>query len=161
MVDDRPWKRLHLLLFVVVLLISSQQPIAVQHIKSTTTTIMSVNRTIVYSAFTAIRNEASTTRNKWMTLDAWKTIMCHYFDLDAQLGFERHCLTRALKLFGTDVDSKVYQGNTTGVHLRLKSFVEYDENGKKSGTQGLALGPFLGHTTPLIRRRSCGAWRCI
>jgi hypothetical protein len=29
----------------------------------------------------------------------------------------------------------VSQGNTTGVHLRLKFFVEYDQNGKKSGTQ--------------------------
>jgi hypothetical protein len=74
-----------------------------------------------------------------MTLDAWKTIMTHYFDLDDQLGCEINCLIRALKLFGTDVDSKVCQGNVTGVHLRLKYFVEYDKNGKKSGTQKVRL----------------------
>jgi hypothetical protein len=135
MVVDRPWKPLHFLLLSVVLLISSQQPLAVQHFKSTTESTMSVTPQIVYSAITAIRNEAYTTHNKWMTLDAWKTIMFHYYDFDDDMGFSVNTLTRAVKTFGTEVESKVSQGNTTGVHLRLKFFVEYDQNGEKSGTQ--------------------------
>jgi hypothetical protein len=27
-------------------------------------------------------DEANTTSNKWLTLEAWKTIMYHYYDLD-------------------------------------------------------------------------------
>jgi hypothetical protein len=131
MVVDHPWKQLHLLLLSVVLLISSQQPIAVQYIKNTTKSTLLVTCTIVYSALTAIRDEASKMRNKWMPLDAWKTIMYHYYDIDDQLGFKINCLTtRVVKLFGTEVDSKVCEGNTTGVHLCLMSFVQYNKNGK-------------------------------
>jgi hypothetical protein len=87
MVVDRPWKRLHLSLLSVLLLISSQQPMDVQHIKNNTERSMSVTRDVVHSAMTAIHDEASTTRNKWMTLDAWKTTMYHYYDLDDEMGF--------------------------------------------------------------------------
>jgi hypothetical protein len=78
---------------------------------------MSVTRNVVHSAITAIHDEASTTRNKWMTLDAWKTIMYHYYDLYDQLGFSLKTLTRAVKLLGATVDSKVCGGNSTGVHI--------------------------------------------
>jgi hypothetical protein len=57
MVVDRPWNRLHLLLFSVLLLISSQKPMAVQHIKSNTERSMSVTRNVVHSAITAIHDE--------------------------------------------------------------------------------------------------------
>jgi hypothetical protein len=120
----------------VLLLISSQRPIAVQHIKSNTERRMSATRNVVHSAITAIHDEVSTTRNKWMTLDAWKTIMYHYYDFDDEMGFSLATLTRAVKLFGAGVDFKVNAGNSTGVHLvRLKSFVKYDKNGKMSGAQ--------------------------
>jgi hypothetical protein len=135
MVVDHPWRRLHLLLLSVILLISSQITIAVQHFKSTTESSMSVTRNVVHSAITAIHDEASTTRNKWMMLDAWKTIMYHYYDLDDEMGFIRNTLTRALKLFGTEVDPKVCGGNATGVHRLRLNLVEHDKNGKKSGTQ--------------------------
>jgi hypothetical protein len=78
---------------------------------------MSVTTKIVKSAITAIRDEATTTRNKWLTLEAWKTIVYHYYDFDDELGFNINLLTRALKLIGSSVDLKVCQGNTTGVHL--------------------------------------------
>jgi hypothetical protein len=34
-----------------------------------------VTTKIVKSAIKAIRDEATTTRNKWLTLEAWKTIV--------------------------------------------------------------------------------------
>jgi hypothetical protein len=135
MVVDRPWNRLHLLLFSAALLTSFQQPTAVQHFKSTAESSMSVTRDVVHSAIMAIHDEASMTRNKWMTLDAWKTVLHHYYDLDDEMGFSRNTLARAVKLFGAEVDFQVNGGNTTGVHLCLKSFVEHNKDGKQSGAQ--------------------------
>jgi hypothetical protein len=132
MVVDRPWNRLHLLLFSASLLSSSQKPAAVQHVSSDAERSMSVTRNVVHSAITAIHDEASTTRNKWMTPDAWKTAMCHYYDSVDEMGFSLTTLTRAVELFGAWVDFKVNRENSTGVHLRLKSFVECDKNGKIS-----------------------------
>jgi hypothetical protein len=127
-------KHLGVCLLSVVLLISYQQPIAVQHFKSTTESTMSVTTQMVNSAISTMRDEASTTRNKWLTLDAWKTILYHYYDFDDELGFTMNTLTRAVKRFGSIVESKVSGGNSTGVHLRIHSFIKYDKDGKKSGT---------------------------
>ncbi len=88
----------------------------------------------VKSAIKTIGEEATTTKNKWLTLEAWKTIVYHYYDLDNELGFYINLLTRALKLFGSSIDSNVCLGNLTGVHLCTQYFVKYDTNGKKSGT---------------------------
>ena len=57
----------------------------------------------------------------------------HFYDLDDQAGFSLNTLTRAMRLFGSATDSKVRQGNTTGVHLRTQAFVERDKNGKNLG----------------------------
>ncbi len=92
---------------------------------------MSVTTKIVKSAIKAIRDEATTTRNKWLTLEAWKTIVYHYYDFDNELGFDINLLTGALKLFGSSIDSNVCLGNLTGVHLRTQYFVKYDTNGKE------------------------------
>ncbi len=43
-------------------------------------------------------------------------------------------LTRAVKLFGGIVDTKVSRGNSTGVHLRTQCVVKHDKDGKKVGT---------------------------
>ena len=96
MVVDRPWKRLHLLLISLVLLISYQQPIAVQHSKSTRGSTMPITTQMVNLAITPIHDEATTTRNIWMTLEAWKTIIYQYYDLDDELGFTMNTLTRAV-----------------------------------------------------------------
>ncbi len=121
-------KQLHLFLLY-------QQPIvAVEHIKSATESSMSVTTQSVNSTITAIWDEESTMRNKWLTLEAWKTILYHYYDLDDQVGFSLNTLTRAVRLFGSATDSKVRQGNTTGVHLWMQAFVKRNKNGKKLGT---------------------------
>ena len=75
-------KRVLLCLLSLVLLISYQTPIDVQHSKSTKESTMSVTSQMVNSAITAMRDEANTTSNKWLTLEAWKTILYHYYDLD-------------------------------------------------------------------------------
>ena len=134
MMIERPWKRLHLLLISLALLISYQQPIAVQHFKMARERNMSITTQVVNLAITAIHDEVSTTRNKWLTLEAWKTIIYHYYDLDDELGFSMNILTRAVKLFGSIVDSKMSAGNSTGVHLRTHFFIKYDKDGKKTGT---------------------------
>ena len=79
---------------------------------------------MVNSAITAMRDEASTTTNKWLTLKAWKTILYHYYDLDDELGFSVNAFTRAVKLFGSIVESKVSAGNSTGVHFRTQYFIK-------------------------------------
>ena len=79
---------------------------------------MSVTTQMVNSAITATHDEASTTRNKWLTLEAWKTIIYHYYNLDDELGFTMNTLTRAVKLFGSAVNSKVSARNSTGLYLR-------------------------------------------
>jgi hypothetical protein len=113
---------------------AQQEPMVVQHFKCATQSIMSVTRNVAHFAKTAIQDEASTRRNKWMTPDAcgWKTAMCHCHDSDDEMGFNVNTLTRAVKLFGTKADSKVRGGNSTGVHLCLQFFVRHDKNGKKS-----------------------------
>ena len=107
---------------------------AVQHFKMATERNMSITSQMVNLAITTIHDEAPTTRDKWLTLEAWKTILYHYYDLDDELGFSMNILTRAVKLFGSIVDSKVSTGNSTGVHLRTHYFIKYDKDGKKSGT---------------------------
>jgi hypothetical protein len=118
-------------LLSVALLISYQQPIAVEHIKSATESSMSVTTQCVNAAIKAIRDKESMTRNKWLTLEAWKAILYHYSDLDDQVGFSLNNLTGAVRLFGSATDSKVHQGNTMGVHLRTQAFVERGKNGKR------------------------------
>jgi hypothetical protein len=107
-VVDRPWKRLHSMLSFAALLMSSQQPTAVPATKST----VPVTRDVAHSAITAIReDEASmTTRNKCMTLGAWKTVMCCCCDSDDEMGLSMITLTPAVHMFGTEVDSKCAEG---------------------------------------------------
>jgi hypothetical protein len=103
MAVDRPWKRLHSLLSSAAFLISSQKPLAPQLFKSATESSMSVTPNVVHSAITAIHDEAaSTTRNKLMTLDAWKTAMRHCYDLDDEMGSSMNTLTRAVLLGNKD-----------------------------------------------------------
>ena len=89
---------------------------------------MSVTTQMVKSAITAMWEQETTTRNKWLTLEAWKTILYHYYDLDDELGFTMNTLTKAVKLFGSIVDSKVSGGNSTGVHFRTQYFIKYDKD---------------------------------
>ena len=66
----------------------------------------SITTQMVNSAITATHDEACTTTNKWLTLEAWKTIIYHFYDLDDELGFSMNTLTTAVKLFDSIVDSK-------------------------------------------------------
>ena len=127
-------KHIGVCLLSVVLLTSYQKPIAVQHFKSDAESTMSVTAQMVKSALTTMRDEASTTTNKWLTLEARKTILYHYYDLDDELGFSMNTLTRAVKLFGSIVDSKVSGGNSTGVHFRMHSFIKCNKDGEKLGS---------------------------
>jgi hypothetical protein len=93
-----------------------------------------VTSQMVNSAITAMRDEANTTSNKWLTLEAWKTILYHYYDLDDPLGFSMNILTRAVKLFGSAVDSKFYRSPASSRTRHLNHFSKYDkDDGKTSG----------------------------
>jgi hypothetical protein len=120
--------------FPALLLMSHQTPIAAQHFKSDAESTMSVTAQMVKSALTTMRDEASRTTNKWLTLEARKTILYHCHDLDDELGFSMNTLTRAVELFGSIVDSKVSGGNSTGVHFRMHSFIKCNKDGEKSGS---------------------------
>jgi hypothetical protein len=70
------------------------------------------------------------------------TVVCHHCDLDDELGFSVNTLTRAAKLFGGTVNSKVPGGNSTGVHLCTHGFVKHDKDRKTLGTDQVRFLPF-------------------
>jgi hypothetical protein len=50
---------------------------------------------MVKSAITATWEQETTTRNKWLTLEVWKTILYHYYDIEDVIGLSMNTLTRA------------------------------------------------------------------
>jgi hypothetical protein len=62
---------------------------------------------MVNSAITMIREEASTTTNKWLTLEAWTTIFYQHYDLDDEPSSTMIALTRAANFVGSIDDSNV------------------------------------------------------
>jgi hypothetical protein len=103
---------------------SSQQPTAAQHFKSATESTMSVTTQMAKLAITRMRDEASTTKKKWQTLEAWKTVLCHCHNLDDELGFTMN-LTMAVQVFGSIVDSRVSGGNSGGVHFWTQHIIKH------------------------------------
>jgi hypothetical protein len=118
---------------------------------------MSVTTHMVNSAIAAMRDEANTTRNKWLTLEAWKTILYHSYDLDDAIGFHMKPLTRAVKLFGVIVDSKFYRSRASST-LHLHHFSKYDkDDGKKSGAGRVRFLLILSQPTGMLEDQLCDA----
>jgi hypothetical protein len=74
---------------------------------------MVVERKIISSALLELRNEEPTTRDKWLTVDAWKKIIYTRYDFDSTIDFSASDSNRALNLLGA-IRLKVSTGNNTG-----------------------------------------------
>jgi hypothetical protein len=81
---------------------------------------MVVARKIIISALVELGKEEPTTRDKWLTVDAWKSLICIRYDFDTSIDFTIRQFSRALHSMGA-IRLKVSTGNNTGMHFREKS----------------------------------------
>jgi hypothetical protein len=91
---------------------------------------MVVARKIIISALVELGKEEPTTRDKWLTVDAWKSLLFTRYDFDTSIDFSTREFNKALNLLGA-IRLKVSTGNLTGMHAREKCFRRKIENTKK------------------------------
>ncbi len=61
---------------------------------------MVVARKIIISALVELGKEEPTTRDKWLTVDAWKKLICIRYDFDTSIDFTIREFNKALNLLG-------------------------------------------------------------
>ena len=61
---------------------------------------MFVTRKIISSALVELGKEEPTTRDKWLTVDAWKKLICIRYDFDTSIDFTIREFNKALDLLG-------------------------------------------------------------
>jgi hypothetical protein len=66
-----------------------------------------------------VRTKQETTRDKWLTLAAWKSLLYSHYDFGSGLDFNIQQLQKGLALFGP-ISEKVSAGNDSGIHSRYK-----------------------------------------
>jgi hypothetical protein len=94
---------------------------------------MVVARKIISSALVELGNEEPTTRDKWLTVDAWKKLLFTRYDFDSSsIDFTIRQFSHALNLLGS-IRLKVSTGNLTGTHVREKFCPVVNEDGKNTG----------------------------
>jgi hypothetical protein len=98
---------------------------------------MFVEKKLIISALTELLEEEPTTRDKWLTVDAWKQLLHTCYDFDDSIGFSVSDLNKAVNSLGA-IHQKVLTGNYTGTHAREKFFPRFNEDGKKVGTQKIS-----------------------
>jgi hypothetical protein len=74
---------------------------------------MVVARKIITSALMELGKEEPTTRDKWLTVDAWKTQIYIHYEFDSNINSSASDSNRALNLLGA-IRLKVSTGNNTG-----------------------------------------------
>jgi hypothetical protein len=74
---------------------------------------MLVPRKIISSALVELGKEEPTTRDKWLTVDAWKKLICIRYDFDTSIDSSIREFRRALHSLGA-IRLKVSTGNNTG-----------------------------------------------
>jgi hypothetical protein len=74
---------------------------------------MVVAKKIISSALVELGNDEPTTRDKWLTVDAWKTLIYIHYDFDSNINFSASDSNRALNLLCA-IRLKVSTGNNTG-----------------------------------------------
>jgi hypothetical protein len=74
---------------------------------------MVVARKIIISALVELGKEEPTTRDKWLTVDAWKSLLFTRYDFDTSIDFSIREFNKALNLLGA-IRLKVATGNNTG-----------------------------------------------
>ncbi len=88
---------------------------------------MVVAKKIISSALVELGNDEPTTRDKWLTVDAWKKIIYTRYDFDSTINFSIREFNKVLNLLGP-ICLKVSTGNNTGAHLREKHFANRTKN---------------------------------
>ena len=74
---------------------------------------MVVERKIISSALLELGKEGPTTRDKWLTVDAWKSLLYNHYDFDSSIDLSIREFSRALHNLGT-IRLKLSTGNNTG-----------------------------------------------
>jgi hypothetical protein len=77
---------------------------------------MVMERKIIPSALAELGKEEPTTRDKWLTVDAWKKLIYIPYNFDTIIDFNISNFNRALNLLGA-ICQKVSTGNHTGTHV--------------------------------------------
>jgi hypothetical protein len=80
---------------------------------------MIVTQKLLKDAIATLQENKETTRYKWLTLAAWKTLLYSCYDFGSSLDFSLHQLKKGLTSFGP-ISEKVSAGNDTGIHSRYK-----------------------------------------
>jgi hypothetical protein len=113
---------------------------------------MVVERKIISSALVELGKEEPTTRDKWLTVDAWKKLIYTRYDFDSTISFSTSDFNRALNSLGA-VRQKVSTGNNTGTHVREKFCPVFNEDGQNTGKTQRKLFLLLASSTFLDDRR--------
>jgi hypothetical protein len=74
---------------------------------------MVVARKIITSALVKLGKEEPTTRDKWLTVDAWKSLLYTRYNFDSSIDSSIREFSRALHNLGA-ILQKVSTGNNTG-----------------------------------------------
>ena len=77
---------------------------------------MVVPRKIISSALVELGKEEPTTRDKWLTVDAWKSLLYTCYDFDSTINFIISEFNRALHNMGA-IRLKVSQETTPDVNI--------------------------------------------
>ena len=93
---------------------------------------MVVARKIISSALVELGKEEPTTRDKWLTVDAWKKLIYIRYDFDTTIDFSIRDSSILLNLLGS-IRLEVLTGNHTGTHVREKFCPVVNEDGKNTG----------------------------
>ena len=110
---------INLLLLAVAFLVYCPLPTARTNIQKATARSMLLTRKLIRSALVDLQHDETTTNDKWLTLGAIRKLIYTRFDFDDGIDFAVCELKRAVNELGP-LESKISQGNCTGIHLRVK-----------------------------------------
>jgi hypothetical protein len=74
---------------------------------------MFVEKELITSALTELLEEEPTTRDKWLTADAWKKPLEIYYNFEYSIDFSISDFNKAVNSLGA-IHQKVLSGNYTG-----------------------------------------------
>jgi hypothetical protein len=95
---------------------------------------MYLEKKLVTSALTELLEREPTTRDKWLSLEAWISLLHIHYDFGSGIDFTIKDFKRPLHTLGL-IHMKISAGNDTGIYCGEKFFPRFNEDGKKAGTQ--------------------------
>ena len=88
---------------------------------------------LLKDAIAALRENEEITRDKWLTLAAWKTLLYAHYDFESGPGLSLTQLLKGLALFGP-ISDKVSAGNGTIIHYRRSR--NFERKSRQQETSG-------------------------